>query len=240
MQAARGRASKRGVEAATIEQSSAAGAPGSGLDSAWARDWEAVRASGDIQFAPLAPQAPPQVPGWLKQLNEWLETLLGPLGRALGVSWPVLEKILIGLAVLAVAGLAVGLAVGPGRRWLASRRARLAATQPEWAPDRGEALALLDDADRLAAAGDYAGAVHLLLRRSVGQIAAARPEWIVPASTAREIAALPRLPERARTAFAAIAARVERSRFALAALAVEDWQAARAAYADFALAELAA
>jgi len=73
----------------------------------------------------------------------------------------------------------------------------------------------------------------------VGQIATARPEWIVPASTAREIASLPRLPERARRAFGVIAERVERSRFALRALAGEDWQAARAAYAEFALAEVA-
>ena len=43
------------------------------------------------------------------------------------------------------------------------------------------------------------------------------------------------LPERARSAFAAIASRVERSLFALRALDAEDWQAARAAYADFAL-----
>ena len=56
-----------------------------------------------------------------------------------------------------------------------------------------------------------------------------------PASTAREISVLPMLPERARSAFAAIASRVERSLFALRALDAEDWQAARAAYADFAL-----
>ena len=220
--------------AAAIDQGAVSA--GTGADGSWARDWQAVRDAGDIQYAPVAPPAPPETPEWLKRLGEWLEALFGPLGRWLGLSWPVFEKV---LAVLGVAAL-IALAVVLVRRWLASRRPRPAKPESAWTPDRDEALALLEDADRLAAAGDYAGAVHLLLRRSVGQIAAARPDWIVPASTAREISALDRLPERARRAFALIAERVERSRFALKALAGEDWQAARAAYADFALAELGA
>ena len=107
---------------------------------------------------------------------------------------------------------------------------------PEWTPDAGEALALLDDADRLAAEGRYDEATHLLLKRSVGQIAAARPDWLEPSSTAREIAELPALPQAARGAFATIAERVERSLFALRSLSADDWGAARAAYAEFALA----
>jgi len=98
------------------------------------------------------------------------------------------------------------------------------------------ALALLDEADRLAADGRFDEATHLLLQRSVGQIAEARPDLVEPSSTAREIAAQPALPEKARGAFAVIADRVERSLFALRRLSLEDWQAARAAYADFALA----
>ncbi len=105
-------------------------------------------------------------------------------------------------------------------------------------PDRDEALALLEDADRLAAAGRFDEATHLLLRRSVSQIAGARPDWVHPASTAREIAAISALPDAARRAFALIAGRVERSLFALRALDAADWQAARAAYADFALQRL--
>jgi len=220
--------------AAAIDQGAVSA--GTGADRSWARDWQAVRDAGDIQYAPVAPPAPPETPEWLKRLGEWLEALFGPLGQWLGLSWPVFEKV---LAVLGVAALVI-LAVVLVRRWLATRRPRPAKPEPAWTPDRDEALALLEDADRLAAAGDYAGAVHLLLKRSVGQIAAARPDWIVPASTAREISALDRLPARARRAFALIAERVERSRFALKTLAGEDWQAARAAYADFALAELTA
>lgn len=234
MRRARRRASNAAVEALAIEQGAVSA--GSGADSGWARDWQAVRDGGDIQLAPLAPSAPPQPPEWLKRLGEWLEALFGPLGRWLGMSWPVFEKVLLGLALLAL--LALGWVLV--RRWLGARRPGGEGAPAGWTPDRAEALALLEDADRLAAAGDYAEAVHLLLRRSVGQIAAARPAWIEPASTAREIAALDALPARARAAFALIAERVERSRFALRALVLEDWQAARAAYADFALNELAA
>jgi len=221
--------------AAAIEQGAASAGGGPGPTPGWAQDWQAVRDAADIQYAPVAPPAPPPTPEWLKRLGEWLEALFGPLGRWLGLSWPVFEKVLAVLAVAALLALVVVLV----RRWLAARRPRQPRVEPALTPDRDEALALLEEADQLAEAGDYAGAVHLLLRRSVGQIARARPGWIEPASTTREIAALGRLPERARRAFALIAERVERSRFALRALAGEDWQAARAAYADFALAELA-
>ncbi|PKP64950.1 MAG: hypothetical protein CVT87_01935, partial [Alphaproteobacteria bacterium HGW-Alphaproteobacteria-9] len=81
-------------------------------------------------------------------------------------------------------------------------------------------------------------ATHLLLLRSVGHIADARPDWVDPSSTARELAALPALPDAARTAFGVIAERVERSLFALRRLDRPDWEAARAAYAEFALARL--
>ncbi len=200
-----------------------------------ARDYAAVRASSDIQFGPVTPPAPDPPPEWLKALARFLRELFEPLGRALGLSWPTVEKILIALAVLLVAYILWRVAIQP----LLARRKIAAEDEPEWAPNRDAAIALLDDADRLAAEGRYDAATHLLLQRSVRHIADARPDWLHPASTAREIAALEALPARAREAFAAIATRVERSRFALRALELTDWQAARAAYADFALARLA-
>lgn len=199
-----------------------------------ARDWQEVRALTDIQFAPLPPFKPPEPPSWLTKLNELLQHLLGPLGRALGLSWPVLSNILIALAILLVLFVLWRL-ISPV---VEARRHKTLESEPEWAPDRRDAVALLEEADRLAALGQYAQATHLLLQRSVRQIADARPEWLIPASTAREIAALPMLPARARDAFGAIAVRVERSLFALRDLDREDWEVARAAYADFALAEL--
>jgi len=200
-----------------------------------ARDWQGVRDLDDIQYAPLPPFKPPEPPSWLKSLNEFLRDLLSPLGELLGMSWPVMSKVLIALAILLVLFLLWRL-IEPV---ISARRNRVQDEEPEWAPDRSAAAALLEEADRLAAEGRYDEATHLLLQRSVRQIADARPDWLIPASTAREIAALPMLPDRARAAFSAIAVRVERSLFALRELDRKDWDAARAAYADFALAELA-
>lgn len=213
-----------------------------------ARAFDEVRKSADIQYAPISmPDSPPtespswETPGWLRALGrffeaigDFLQMIFEPLGRAFGLSWPVLQWILIGLAVLGVLFLLFRLfqplfdPTGPAA----------AVAAGEWTPDRGEAIALLDEADRLAGEGRYDEATHLLLERSVSHIENARPGLLPPSGTAREISAHPALPSRARETFAVIATRVERSFFALRSLTADDWQAARAAYADFALANL--
>ena len=197
--------------------------------------WQAVRDSADIQFAPLPPVKPPETPGWLSALGEALSKLLSPLGEAIGLSWPVVEVILLALAVLGLLLIGWRVVLPLLRRQRPAREA-----EADWSPRQAEALALLEDADRLAVEGRYAEAAHLLLQRSVHHIAEARPHWLLPASTAREIARLPQLPAAARAAFAVIAGRVETSRFAHRALTLEDWQDARRAYAEFSLAGLAA
>ena len=194
--------------------------------------WAAIRADDAIQFAPVPPPEPPVTPEWLLDIGRFLERLLGPLGEFLGINWPVFRWVLLGLAALGAVALLWVLVIRP----LLDRRRATPPVEPEWAPEREAALALLEDADQLAAQGDYAEAAHLLLRRSFSEIAAARPDWLVPASTAREIGALPALPDRARSAFSTIAQVVEHSLFGLRGLAEPDWQRARSAYADFALA----
>jgi hypothetical protein len=205
-----------------------------------ARDWQALRADADIQYGPLPPLKPPEPPGWLKHFAEWLNALLrklfGPIGESLGPSASLLGRIGIALGIVLALALLWYFVIRP---WLDARRPRTTGgIEPEWSPDRAAAVALLADADRLAAEGRYGEATHLLLQRSVHHIAQAQPDWLDPASTAREIALLPSLPERARRAFGTIAARVERSLFALRELDAEDWRTARAAYADFALERL--
>lgn len=205
------------------------------------RDWQATRADDAIQFAPMPPYKAPPPPDWLKRLAEWLgdalQSVFGPLGRALGLSWPAMKAIGIAIAIVIVLAILWFWVIRPLLAW---KRATPEEKEAEWTPDRAAALALLEDADRLAAEGRYGEAARLLLQRSVHHIAEARPDWLEPASTAREIAVLPMLPDRARQAFAAIATRVERSLFALRDLDLADWQAARAAYADFALQRLQA
>jgi len=199
-----------------------------------------LRADGDVQFAPVTiPDIPPPEPSWVQRMLDklfaWLADLLGPVGEALAASWWWLQWVLLAAAVGFALVLLVRM-IGPGFGRSAKRTA--AAAEAEWRPDTAASLALLEEADRLAAEGRFDEATHLLLQRSVGHIAAARPDWVEPSSTARELAALPALPEAARAAFRVIAERVERSLFALRALDRTDWDAARAAYAEFALARL--
>lgn len=198
-----------------------------------AADWAAVRGATDIQYAPLPriPTPVPHTPEWLRLLGQWLEAVFRPIGRMLGMSWSVFQYVLIALAVLLALFVLWRLF---GQMILGRVTRPETETVEQWVPDRAEAAALLSDADRLAAEGRFAEATHLLLRRSVQQIRAGRPEWLHPASTAREIAILPALPQQGRDAFGTIAGRVERSRFALRELDAQDWAAARSAYAEFA------
>ncbi|WP_394729782.1 hypothetical protein [Altererythrobacter sp. GH1-8] len=200
--------------------------------------WEDLRANGDIQFEPIVfPPPEPRELGWLERFLEWLVDNLN-LGESFVGIWPVLKWVLIAALVAAGLMLLYRLVGLPMLRNLGSGGED--GEEAQWVPDKQESLALLEEADRLAASGQYDEATHLLLKRSVGQIAAARPEWVEPSSTARELAALRDLPEAAREAFGVIAERVERSLFALRQLDKADWEAARSAYARFAIAPIQA
>ena len=203
-----------------------------------AQAWQRVHADPSIQYTPVVtpPIKPPEIPGWLESLGRFLQSIFEPIGRALGLSGPVLLWVAAGLFIAFVLYVLWRLSETARQNWRDKRGD--AAPEPEWRPAEAEALALLEDADQLAAAGRFDEATHLLLRRSVQQIAEAKPQWVRRASTAREIAAISALPDKARQAFSLIAARVERSLFALRTLDAGDWQAARAAYAEFALERL--
>lgn len=206
-----------------------------------ATDWKAVRDTADIQYVPLPdarPEPPTDIPEWLKALGRLLEAIFTPIGRIFGMTWPVFQWVLIAGAVLLALFILWRLLLEPGLEAWRSRRPKAEAVH--WVPTQAEAVALLEDADRLAAEGRYGEAAHLLLQRSVRQISDARPDWLNAASTAREIAVLPMLPESGRNAFGVIAQRVERAYFALRDLDSQDWTAARSAYARFAQIELRA
>lgn len=203
--------------------------------------WQDLRGDEAIQFAPVTiPEIPPrQLSAFerlLARVFEWLADLFGPVGGALGGSWAWLQWVLLGAAMLFAVVLLVRLyGAGFGRR---GKRGADQGAAEEWRPDTAASLALLEDADRLAAEGRFDEATRLLLQRSVSHIATARPDWVEPSSTARELAALPSLPDAARAAFGVITERVETSLFALRPLSRADWEAARAAYAEFALARI--
>ncbi|WP_152414587.1 hypothetical protein [Blastomonas sp. AAP53] len=198
-----------------------------GFDAAF----DQVRGDGDIQFSAAFAKPPDPPPEWWGDVTRWLGEALEPLARALAWAWPWLSKLLlVALAIGVVALLWVILAP-----YIADWRERRAAAVPDWAPDQALARALLEDADRLAAEGRFDEAAHLLLYRSIEDIAATRPDLLRPSTTAREIGAFEALSQRARQAFGVIAGHVEASVFARRPLDRNAWDSSREAYRAFAL-----
>lgn len=207
----------------------------------------ALKADPQVQFTlSLAPPRP-RPPVWIEQVLHWLAQVLEPVARL--IAWisqqmPAAPYARIFLWSLIAALVLLLLWVVYQRlrhgewRWPTRKRARQAAVvegDPEWQPETAPARAWLREADTLAAEGRYAEAVHLLLIRSVDDIARRRPRLVRPALTARELGAADAVPQAARGLFASIAALVERSLFGGRPVDAGEWSAARAAYADFAL-----
>ena len=162
---------------------------------------------------------------------EWLDGLL----RFLGELGPLVRFLFWGGLVIGAA-LIIWFVV---REVLALRRRRRpeAVAPADWRPDAGAARALLDEADALAAAGRFGEAIHLLLFRSIDDIAGRRPGLLRPALTSRDIAALDQMPGEARSAFGRIAQEVERSFFGGRSVAADDFTRARRDYEVFAFSE---
>jgi hypothetical protein len=206
----------------------------------------ALVADPDVQFRLQAADPPPQPPAWLKAALDWLREVLAPLGRVLRhlFSWmPDLPyaRILLWSVLAVTAAVALWMIVTRIREgeWRLPRRrvrpAEAAELAEDWAPAAEHSRAWLKEADSLAAAGQYAEAVHHLLRRSVEDIARRRPQLDRPALTSRELAEADAIPPAPRTLFASIARLVERSLFGGRPVSQGDWTAARASYADMAL-----
>lgn len=193
------------------------------VDAAWA---QAVRDHA-TQWRFHAPAPPPTIPKWLTDLGNWLQayhTVFMPL------LWIVLVALAIGILVM------IAIDNAQARRG-GSRPGTLQLQDEDLRPERARAQALLADADRLAAAGDFDGAAHILLLRGVDDIRDRRRGLIKPFLTSREIAVLEALPAQARTTFAQIAAYVERSAFAGRSLGAEEFNHCREAYEAFAFAD---
>lgn len=101
-------------------------------------------------------------------------------------------------------------------------------------PDPVRATSLLEEADRLAADGRFAEAVHLLLFRSIEDLREKRSGGVPQSLTAREISTLSDLTQRTRQALSPIIRIVENSFFGGRPVDSEGWQRARASYEDFA------
>jgi hypothetical protein len=178
-----------------------------------------------FSFSPAPAAVQPHAPDWLRGLGKLAEAA-APLMKY--VFWGGLALV----AALIVWFVARELLAVHWRR----RPKKVRAAPPaDWRPQPQQARVLLDDADRLAAAGRYGEAAHLLLLRTIGDIQGRRPDLVRPALTARDIGALQALPDSARPAFGLIAQLVERSLFGGRPVDAAAFDLCRRAYADFAL-----
>ena len=186
---------------------------------------KALKVTRGIQFD-FAVFDPPKPPAWLEGLAKFLEAF-GPAFAY--VFW---GGVALGVALL----LYVILREFIPETWFRRRR-RAAAAPIDWRPEPGKARALLEDADGLAAAGQFEAAIHLLLFRSIDDLVARRPGAVRPALTSRDIAGLEVLPGEARAAFARLAQAVERTFFGGRAASADEFGRARQDYEAFAFAE---
>lgn len=187
-----------------------------------ARLHKQLLADSSIQFD-LPSYVPPKPPNWLVDILSWL----GPYMIYFFWGAVAIGTVVILFQIfLEMKGIAWRL---PWQR----KRGEVEAEET-WRPDIGAAQILLSEADALAARGDYDEAVHLLLRRSVADIAGRLPDFLRPSLTARDIAGAPSIPTRARKAFTQIARIVEAALFARRPVGAEGWREARAAYEQFA------
>ncbi len=197
--------------------------------------WEEVRGDGDIQFEPPPPEKPKAgEPQWWTDFKQWLSDLFPDISADLSGIWPFVEYTLIALLAAGIAILLWKLAVWALDTYGSREESPV---EPEWVPEEKVARELLDEADALAARGEYDEAAHLLLYRSIEDIERKRPQLLRPSNTAREIGRFEALSEGARETFAIIAGHVERSLFAAHPLDAKAWDESREAYGRFAFKE---
>lgn len=197
-----------------------------GFDAAY----RALVESGDYQTqfaqAPV-PEPPSPPPEWLQWLLSWFS--------GTGSAWEAgawIVAVILGATILFFIGLRLW-------RYFDDRIATAADGDEgeDWRPEAATARSLLAEADALATSGDYAEAVHLLLRRSIDDIRGRLPDFLKPALTSRDISGSDVLPAQPRGAFAAIATVVERGIFAQRPVDETGWSEARQAYERFAFGE---
>jgi hypothetical protein len=169
-----------------------------------------MRQTRGLQFDFAAAPPPPQTPAWIKALIEVLR-----------VAAPVLKYVFWGGVAIGVALLVWVMIRDLAPTGWRVRKRRAAAV--DWRPD--------------AAAARYGEAVHLILFRSIEELAAKRPGSVRAALTSRDIVAAAPIPGGPRDAFARIARTVERSFFGGRVVDAEEFAARRGDYEAFAFSE---
>ncbi len=172
------------------------------------------------------PGTQPKAPEWLKAVAQFLHNYSKPIEWFVWIAGGAILLLVLYHLIKTFAPRLLA--------WRPKPKAAPDAAPEEWRPTAAEARKLLEESDALAATGDYAQAVHLILLRSIQDIDERRPKLVRPTLTSREIGRLPDLPSAARNAFVGIAQTVERALFAGHPVGAEEFAQAREQYAAFA------
>lgn len=194
---------------------------------------EALLRQTDLQFQLNQAKPPPKPPDWLIKLLEPIGKALGAGVKALG---PVAPYIFWGGVAIGAAFILflIGQRLFAVKRGLTVGGLKLTGGAEPWRPAPEQARALLEEADRLAADGQFVEAAHLILLRSIQDIQARRPRAVAISLTSRDISRLEALPPPARVLFSGIAEAVEISLFGGRPLDREGYARCRDAYSSFA------
>ncbi|MEM7767837.1 MAG: DUF4129 domain-containing protein [Pseudomonadota bacterium] len=183
---------------------------------------------------PEEAQEPP--PGWLEAVFRFLGNVFGFIGPLLRLAF-YLALALGVVSIVYFVGRSLWEKRFPSLRRKSDTEHVDSVAEAPYRPDAAVARSLLEEADALAAAGQFAEAVHLLLFRSIEDIQTRREGGVPQSLTAREIARLDALPDRARTGLAPIIELVERSFFGGRSVDAGGWTSARQSYEAFAFGE---
>lgn len=198
--------------------------PGDAAEHKLALAHQALLKTPGIQFDFKGAPPDPPPPAWLKPLAEFIQAIAPFIGY---IFWGGL--IVGGLLILWFVIREVLPDVGPKKR--------IRVEVGDWRPAPEAARALLEDADALAGQGRFEEAIHLLLFRSIDDLAGRRPGVVKPALTSRDLAGLEAMPTDARDAFSRLARAVETTFFGGQPAGAQAFGAARADYEAFAFAE---
>lgn len=145
---------------------------------------DALLRDPSLQFSFGKAAVPP-----VTHLPPWLEAVFKAIAVVLKAIAPFLGWIFIGGLVLALLLVLFFLGREFARtRWPELFKRKTSPPKPEpWRPEAAVARALLDEADKLAAAGRYAEAVRLILHRSIEEIEGRRPRTWRPGSWASHL-----------------------------------------------------
>jgi hypothetical protein len=190
-----------------------------------------MKSQDHLQFELTEAPPPPKI-DWLERLMKQIASFFSAISPLLVVMFWIFVAGCVGILLYIVVQAILGIRLAHRQRQDGAN-----SETPLYRPSQQKARILLNAVDALAAKGQYAEAVHLLLYRSIQDIGLTKPNMIKRSLTSREISTLASLSPETRQAFTLIATEVEHSHFGGRGLDKAVFSRCRKAYAQFAVPE---